>query len=158
MIGTPCHNRGVPVDVTTTIEIDLSRADVARYASDPTNATAWYKNIKLVEWKTHKPLAIGSAAAFEAEFLGRRLVYTYEVTEFEPGRRLVMRTADGPFPMETTYSFEDTATGGTKMVLRNRGAPAGFSKLAAPFMAPALRRANRKDLSRLKGILESSTL
>jgi uncharacterized membrane protein len=145
----------VPVDVTTTIEIDRSRTDVAGYASDPTNAAAWYKNIKSVEWKTQKPLVVGSAVAFEAEFLGRRLVYTYEVADFEPGRRLVMRTADGPFPMETTYSFEHTAQGGTRMMLRNRGAPAGFSKLVAPFMAPAMRAANRKDLSRLKEILES---
>ena len=112
------------MDVTTTIEIDRSRAKVAGYASNPTNATAWYKNIKSVEWKTQKPLAIGSAVAFEAQFLGRRLVYTYEVTRIDPGRQLVMRTADGPFPMETTYSFDDTAKGGTRMMLRNCGTPA----------------------------------
>lgn len=38
--------------------------------------------------------------------------------------------------------------------LRNRGEPAGFGKLAAPLMAAAMRRANRKDLERLKAILE----
>jgi hypothetical protein len=35
-------------------------------------------------------------------FLGGRLTYTYEITDFTPGERLVMRTAQGPFPMETT--------------------------------------------------------
>ena len=56
--------------------------------------------------------------------------------------------------METTYSWEDAPGGGTRMTLRNRGEPAEFSKLVAPLMAPAMRRANREDLSRLKQLLE----
>jgi hypothetical protein len=85
---------------------------------------------------------------FEARFLGRRLAYTYEVVDLEPGRRLVMRTADGPFPMETTYTWEQV-TGGTLMKLRNRGAPSGFAKIAAPMMAKAMKSAMGKDLARL---------
>jgi hypothetical protein len=42
------------------------------------------------------------------------------------------------------------------MTLRNRGEPSGFSKLAAPALAAAMRRANRKDLARLKDILEAA--
>jgi hypothetical protein len=66
-----------------------------------------------------------------------------------------MRTAEGPFPMETTYTWSLAADGTTRMTLRNRGEPAGFSKLVAPFMAMAIRRANRNDLRRLKAILET---
>ena len=65
-----------------------------------------------------------------------------------------MRTADGPFPMETTYTWEESEGGGTRMTLRNRGEPAGFSRLAGPVLAAAMRRANRKDLERLKTLLE----
>jgi Polyketide cyclase / dehydrase and lipid transport len=143
------------VDVVSEIEIGRPRTQVARYACDPDNARAWYANIKAVEWRSPPPLAVGSLLAFVAEFLGRRLQYTYEVRELEPGRRLRMSTADGPFPMETTYSFADTPAGGTRMTLRNRGEPAGFSKIGAPVMARAMRRANRKDLERLKRALES---
>ncbi len=144
------------VDIQTEMEIDRPRSEVAAYAADPDNATAWYENIRAVEWKSPKPLAVGSRIAFVAQFLGRSLTYTYEVRELVPGERLVMSTSEGPFPMETTYVWEDTGTGGTRMVLRNRGEPSGFSKIAAPMMAAAMRRANRKDIERLKANLETS--
>jgi uncharacterized membrane protein len=146
----------VDVDVETAIEIARPRAEVAAFASDPDNATTWYKNIESVEWRTQKPAAVGSKITFVARFLGRRLVYTYEFREMIPGERLVMRTADGPFPMETTYSWRDTAGGGTEMTLRNHGNPSGFSNFVGPVMARTIRSANRKDLARLKAILESA--
>lgn len=142
------------VDVQTQVVIDRPRPEVAAFVSDPDNATAWYQNIESVEWKTPKPVTVGSRLAFVARFLGRRLVYTYEVTELVPGERLVQRTVAGPFLMETTYRWEDNPGGGTVMKLRNRGEPSGFSGFAAPMMASAMRRANRKDLVRLKAILE----
>ena len=143
------------VDVVTESDIERPRDEVASYASDPDNATAWYENIETVEWKTPKPVSVGSRIAFVARFLGRHLTYTYEVREMVAGKRFVMRTAEGPFPMETTYIWEDTASGGTRMRLRNRGKPSAFGRLASPLMAMAMRRANRKDLSRLKALLEA---
>ena len=144
------------VDVVTQITIERPKTAVAAYAADPENAPKWYVNIKSVEWKTPPPLAVGSRVAFVAEFLGRRMAYTYEIVAWAPGERLVMRTAEGPFPMETQYIWESTATGGTTMTLRNSGEPQGFSKLAAPLISRAMRRANQKDLARLKELLEQS--
>jgi hypothetical protein len=145
----------VAVDVETTIEIACPRALVAAFAADPDNVHAWYRNISRVDWLTERPLQVGTRLAFAAEFLGRRMAYTYEVVIHEPGERLVMRTADGPFPMETTYVWADGPGGSTVMALRNRGEPAGFSAIATPMMAAAIRRANRGDLRRLKAVLES---
>jgi uncharacterized protein YndB with AHSA1/START domain len=146
----------VTVDVLTEIDIDRPVAEVSAYAADPDNAPEWYANIDSVAWKTDPPLQVGSSVAFVARFFGRRLAYTYNFAELVPGERLVMRTAEGPFPMETTYTWAHTSNGGTHMTLRNRGEPAGFSRLTAPFMAPAMRRANRKDLAMLKAILEAA--
>ena len=126
---------------------------MSSYAGDPSNAPDWYVNINSVDWKTPPPVRVGSQVEFVARFLGRTLRYTYEFVELVPGERLVMRTQQGPFPMETTYTWKP-AHGGTHMTMRNRGEPAGFSRLLAPLMAPAMRRANRKDLAVLKAILE----
>lgn len=142
------------VDVVTEIVIDRPCAEVAAYAASPTNAPEWYANISAVEWETEPPIAVGSRLRFRAQFLGRKLEYTYKIAELVPGQRLVMSTAQGPFPMETTYTWEPIDGERTRMTLRNRGEPSGFSKVAAPMMSKAMRRANQKDLANLKQILE----
>jgi Polyketide cyclase / dehydrase and lipid transport len=142
------------VDVVTEVVTARPRAKVAAFAGDIDNTTRWYEKIESVEWRSSPPLAVGSRVAFVAEFLGRRLAYTYEVAELVPGERLVMRTSEGPFPMETTYAWSDGEGGATRMTLRNRGRPSGFKRLAAPLTASAVRRANRQDLRRLKQLLE----
>jgi uncharacterized membrane protein len=141
------------VDVVNSVVINRPVADVARYAADPDNAPLWYENIKSVEWKTPPPAKVGSRIDFVAQFLGRRLAYTYELVEFVPGTRLTMRTPGPPFPMETTYTWEDE-NGATRMTLRNRGTPNGFSAWFAPVMSLMVGRANRKDLALLKRRLE----
>jgi hypothetical protein len=142
------------VDVVTEIEIGRPRDEVSAFAADPSNATAWYKNIKVAEWETPPPVVVSSRVRFRAQFLGRTLEYTYEVRELEPGRRFVMATEQGPFPMETTYTWEDITVGSTRMTLRNRGEPSGFAAVTAPVMTRAMHKANVGDLRRLKALLE----
>ena len=141
------------VDVITSIEIDAPIERVTAYAMDQDNAPEWYINIKSVQWLTQKPVTIGSKFAFVAHFLGRKLSYVYEVVKFSD-TEMVMRTADGPFPMETTYQFKKIDDNTTRMTLRNRGTPSGFSKLFSPFMSAMMRKANKKDLKSIKQKIE----
>jgi len=95
--------------------------------------------------------SVARSGGWRGAFRGRR-----DAGEGRRGaERLVMRTAQGPFPMETTYTWQAVGDGSTRMTLRNRGEPAGFSALAAPVMTSAIRRANRKDLRKLRSILEA---
>lgn len=150
------HNAAMAaVDVTVETVIDRPIDVVSAYPGDPTNAPEWYVNIRSVEWQTPPPVALGSRMDFVAQFLGRRIAYTYEVVELVPGERLVMRTQQGPFPMETTYTWAPAGEGRTRMTLANRGEPQGFAAITGPLMEKAMRRATTKDLARLKGILES---
>jgi uncharacterized membrane protein len=144
----------VHVRVTNAIVIDRPRAEVAAFASDPENARRWYADIRGVKWN-HKPVAVGSRLAFVAAFLGREADYVYEVTELVPDKRFAMTRAEGPFPMETVYSWEDAREGGTTMTLQSSGHPSGLALLLVPFLRRSMRRSGRKDLLRLKTILEA---
>lgn len=138
----------------TEVTIRRPRDEVAAYAADPDNTPSWSESIKSIDWEAGPPLRVGSEITFVARFLGRPLSYTYEVVEFVPGERLVMRTSEGPFPIETTYTWTALDEGSTSMTLRNRGELPRFSKLVGRLSAKAIRRANRKDLARLRAILE----
>lgn len=144
----------MPVDVHVETVIDRPVAEVAGYAGDPSNAPQWYANIRSVRWRTEPPVRVGSQLDFVARFLGRTLAYTYQVVELVPGERLVMATAQGPFPMRTTYTWEAVGEGRTRMTLGNTGSPSGFAQLSAPIVERAMRRATAKDLVRLKTLLE----
>ena len=117
------------VDVRTDVVIARPREVVAAYAADPDRAPAWYQNITSVEWKTPLPLAVGSRIAFVAQFLGRPLAYTYEVVEWRPNERFVMRTADGPM---STPRRPPPRSSGTPMMCTLR--------IKAPPRAQPLRR------------------
>ncbi|MCZ8513229.1 SRPBCC family protein [Paenibacillus filicis] len=144
------------VDVLTEIIIHRTRDQVSEYAANPDKAPEWYVNIQSVQWQTPKPMKVGSKIAFKAQFLGRQLAYVYEIAEYVPGKMLVMRTADGPFPMETTYTWETVDGNSTRMTLRNQGEPNGFSMLFSPFMSFFMKKANNKDLKKIKFLLEKN--
>jgi hypothetical protein len=143
------------VDVLTSIIISRPREDVAPYAADPANAPEWYVNIESARWLTDPVLQVGSRVAFSARFLGRTLSYVYEIVQFDPLDRLVMRTAEGPFPMETTYVWAPAGPNATRMELRNTGNPRGFFRMLGPLLERSMRKANSKDLQNLKKLLES---
>jgi len=145
------------VDVLTEITIGRPLHEVAAYAANPDNAPEWYQNIESVRWRTAPPLRVGSEMTFVARFMGRRLSYVYRTLEFEPTQRLVMSTVDGPFPMQTTYTWTAIDDRTTNMTLRNRGGATALMGLLGPLESIAVRRATRKDLRRLSAILESAT-
>lgn len=146
----------MPVDVVTEIIIDRPLDAVAAYSADPRNAPAWYANIKSASLITPPPVGVGSRVEFRARFLGRNIMYTYDIVEFS-GARFVMQTPDGQTKWVTTYTWESVNSGeATKMTLRNWGEPGVFASVAKPLLVSSMRRATKGSLRRLKEILEGT--
>jgi len=143
------------VDVHATVVIERPIAEVSAYAGDPSNAPTWHRRVESAEWETEPPIALGSRIAFRVRFLGREFAPTYEITELTPGEQVAMRSVQGPFAMATTSTWRAVGPDKTHMVLHHHGEPSGFSKLAAPLMSTAVRRAMHRDLEQLKRLLES---
>ena len=143
------------IDITAEVAIRRPVAEVAAYMIDPGNDPSWIGGVREVRMETAPPLQVGSRVARVASFLGRRVEYVNEVTEFDAERVLDMRSVKAPFPMRVTYSFE-SAAGGAETIVRNRvrGAPGGFFALFGPLLAPLVKRSVQKDLERLRDLLQ----
>ncbi len=139
-------------DVAVEIEVARPRADVARYATDWRNDTEWIGALAEARLVTEPPFGVGSQVARTARFLGRRIEYVNEVVEYEPERRLVMRSVKAPFPMTVVYEFED-AEDGTLARIRVDGEPGRLYAVAGPLMDAAVRRNLRRDLERLEQLV-----
>jgi hypothetical protein len=116
------------VDVTTAIVINRPPAVVAAVAGDPGHASLWLVHLTAVHWS---------------------------VVQRVPGERLVLRTDDGPFPLELTTTWEAWDDPETTVVrLHTMGSPTGARRLLGGVLAAAMKRANGKDLLELKQLLE----
>lgn len=142
-------------DVHVEVTVDRPRAEVARYATDWRNDPEWIGALTEARLFTEPPFGVGSQVSRKAKFLGRSMEYVNEVVEYDPERRLVMRSVKAPFPMTVTYEFED-AGGGTLMRIRAQGDASGFYRIAGPALSRAVRRGISGDLARLKQKLERS--
>lgn len=141
-------------EMTTEIEIDRPRSEVAAFASDPDNTVAWLRRTKSVEWQTPRPIAVGSRVAYVGQFLGRRLEQVYEVAAIVPGERLVMKLHGGRDLIEMIYTWRDSPAGGTVMTLRERAELSWPMRINLSLIRPVIRRVSRRSLERLKAVLE----
>jgi uncharacterized membrane protein len=140
------------IDVMAEVHVKRPRDEVAAYMSDPANDPDWIGGLRSARLVGDGPLAEGSRVARVASFMGRKVEYVNEITALEPGRKLDMRSVKAPFPMHITYTFEDR-DGGTLVRNHVRGG-GGFFSLGSPLFAPMVRRNVRKDLERLRELLE----
>jgi carbon monoxide dehydrogenase subunit G len=145
------------MDVTVSAEIDRPTREVAEFAMNPENEPRWIGGIKSARLLTPPPVGVGTQVERVAAFLGKRFSYVLQAEEYEPGRKVVMTTVRGPFPMRVTYSF-DAVGDGTRVTNRVQGDTGGFYRLAGPLMKQAVKRSLTRDLATLKRLLEGAGL
>lgn len=144
------------VSVKTEIIINKPIVEVSTYAADPNNYSEWCDNIVSVQWKTPKPMQLNSKIAYKSQFLGKLHSYTYEVVFIEKNKKMIMKIKDGSFPLSTTFHWNSIDENTTIMTIINLGKPKILSTIISPFMSFIVKYLNRKDLKKIKRILENN--
>jgi hypothetical protein len=161
------------VDVTVEQRIERPRDDVARFAMDPANDTRW---ILALDFARVLPgsegtrggegegaagggggadaVGVGTRVERLASFLGRRIEYVNEIEEYDPPRRLAMRSVKAPFPMTVVYEFEEAGEGATLARIRAGGDTRGFYSVAGPLLNQMAKHGISRDLEALKDLME----
>lgn len=143
------------MEVTASISIERPTAAVFAYLADMSNNPKWQKGMQSCKWTSDPPLRLGSTYDQEASFLGKKIVSSFEVVEFEPGRLIRIRTTSGTMPIDVTREVTEGSPGTSTVAAIVRGDPKGVFRLASPLMQILVGSSVRKDYRRLKELLES---
>ena len=141
----------VGVRVHETIARPVS--EVRAYLTDPANDPIWIGGIETARILDGDAVVVGARVERVARFLGRRIEYVNEVVALDDGQ-LAMKSVQAPFPMEVAYRFAGRE-GATDVTIDASGDVGRFFGLVRPLVQAMLRRNIRRDLARLKDILEA---
>lgn len=137
-----------------TVHIERSPDDVWSFVAEPDNLPVW--NSAVVTAETDGPLASGAQIRGQVKFLGKKLDYVNEMTQFEPPKRSEYHSVESPFPWRGGTILEPDGDG-TRVTtfLESENIRGFFGKMGDPIVAKMYGRQMRSDLDNLKEILES---
>jgi uncharacterized protein YndB with AHSA1/START domain len=141
--------------IEESVGINRPLEEVFDYVANYENLPEWSGIVLEVQKGTEGQLQEGGRFTVVAKFLGRRFGTPFEVSAHQPPRCHSDRSMGGAFEQEYTYTFEETAGGGTRFTQVAEGEPGGFFRLAGPLLEMAGRRQFRADLQTLKDLLET---
>jgi uncharacterized protein YndB with AHSA1/START domain len=134
-----------------TVGIRRSPAEVFAFLSEGENDRRWRSGVLDIRRKSGH----GRGAIYEQGVkgpFGRRVPADYEITSYEPDRRIGFRAIAGPLRPEGSYELTP-AEGGTRVTFALRAEPRGLAKLMSPMVAKTM-RSEVAQLDRLRAVLE----
>ena len=142
------------IRVETSVHIGRPSDEVFAFISNFENNPLWQSGQIKARFTSDGPLGVGSTYDQVAKFLGRQIVSTFEVLEYEPGRRIKASSTSGSFPITFTRVVE-SVDGGAQVSAVVEGDSSGFFRLAEPIMARMVQRSVEMDYRNLKRLMES---
>jgi uncharacterized protein YndB with AHSA1/START domain len=143
--------------IVDSVEISRSPDDVWAYLCELDRHKEWQGQIVGSELVTEKPTRLGSQARHTRKVPGGERTITFEITEFEPPRRMSFKGIDGPIRAVGHVDVEPLDEGArsrVKLDLDFEGH--GFGKLMLPFVRRDARKHVPLDQAKLKENLENS--
>lgn len=143
------------IEVVVHIEVAPEPAQVFDYWADWSNNPEWQTGMKACTWTSERPLKLGSTYDQEASFLGRPIVSSFEVVDYEPGVLVRIKTTGSSLPLDITRQVAPRPTGGTLLTATIKGDPQGPMRLFNPLTQRMVRRNVTADYERLRELLNS---
>ncbi len=142
------------MDFANTVTIERPEQEVFAFLADFENVPKW--NYAIVETtKTSRGAVAVGATYRQIRSVPAISEERFEVTEFEPDRRLAIHGDLGPFEGTLTYELEPAGRG-TRLTNRADLQARGLARLAAPLAIGRIREAVAANLAKLKDLLELS--
>jgi uncharacterized membrane protein len=143
------------VRIEKSVVIDQPVEQVFEFVINAENDPLWQTQIQESKATSDGPFGVGTTTAQTAQFLGRRIETTAEITAYEQDRSYAWKSISGPVPGEGQSIFEAVGEGQTKFTIIGDVDVGGFFKLAEPLVARSARRMMETNLANLKDLLEA---
>ncbi len=142
------------IEVRVSIEVDRPPEQVFDFWSEWSNNPRWQTGMDSCTWTSEPPMQLGSTYDQRASFLGRPIVSSFEVVEYEPGAKVRIKTTKSSLPLDITRAVTPRSNGGTMLNAIIRGEPGGMMKLLNPLTQRMVKRNVTKDYERLRVLLD----
>ena len=129
--------------------IDKPAAEVAPFFFDAANNTTWQEGMKSCEWTTEPPIAIGSIYEQIAEFRGKPVISTFEVTKYEPGNEIRFESIKSTFPIQVTRRVVPIDGSSCRVSADVSGDTGGVFRILSFIGKRMVKRSIEKDYDRL---------
>ena len=137
-----------------TAHIERPPEEVFEYIGDAENNPTWRSAVVETRWLDPGPTEPGRRGEQTSRLLGRRYTVTAEVVDWEPPVHVSWATITGGADVRTHCRVERDGTG-SQVVLESEGEFTGAWRLLTPVAVAMLRRQSRKDIERLRAVLEN---
>lgn len=140
--------------IETSVVINRPIDEVFAYLNDVRNWPQWNSTLPELEQTSEGPAGVGTTYRGVSQFLGQRMQWTSEITEYEPNRKVKQKIISGPMSIEQSLTFEPVE-GGTRFTIAGEGEFGGVFKLAQPVVNRRMKKESEANLAKLKDILEA---
>jgi uncharacterized membrane protein len=138
------------IEVKVTIDVEQPPEAVFEFWAEWSNNPIWQKGMESCTWTSEPPLRLGSTYDQRASLMGRPIISSFEVVEYEPGTKLRIKTTESSIPLDITRQVSPRPNGGTTLNATIRGNPTGLMRLLNPLTKRMVRRNVHKDYRLLK--------
>ncbi len=143
--------------ITVSVEVNRPAAEAFAYVSDVQNNPRWQRGQRSCVWTSPAPRELDATYDQTAHFLGRDIVSTFRVSEYEPGRRIRFVSTAGPFPIDESRTVEPVGEARSRVTAVVRGDASKTFWIVAPLLRTMVGRSVRADYARLQRLLEGAS-